>query len=58
MQTPLVDGHVFVCHPTLLQQLFGHESRIFLQHANNDVAPSFVYSNVKTLTLTTRYASM
>ena len=38
---PLVQGHLFVHHPQLLRQIFGTDSRVLLQHGNNDVCPTW-----------------
>ena len=42
---PLVDGHLFVRHPTSLRAVFGQQARLLLQHGNNDVCPT--WSNVR-----------
>ena len=38
---PLVQGHLFVRHPRLLRKIFGANSRVLLQHGNNDACPTW-----------------
>ena len=38
---PLVQGHRFIGHTNLLRRVFGTDSRVLLQHGNNDVCPTW-----------------
>ena len=41
LNIPLVQGHLFIRHPQLLRRVFGVDSRVLLQHGNNDVCPTW-----------------
>ena len=41
LNIPLVEGHLFIRHPKLLRRVFGTDSRVLLQHGNNDVCPTW-----------------
>ena len=36
LNIPLVQGHLFIRHPKLPRRVFGTDSRVLLQHGNND----------------------
>ena len=38
---PLVQGHLFIRHPRLLRHVSGIDSRVLLQHGNNDACPTW-----------------
>ena len=40
LNIPLVQGHLFIGHAVFLRQVFGVDSRVLLQHRNNDVCPT------------------
>ena len=41
LNIPVVQGHLFIRHPKLLRRVFGTDSRVLLQHGNNDVCPTW-----------------